>query len=283
MDAHHQPFPCVGTLGFDEVVAAVHKGKSPCVAGRFGGIGMAEGDCRVVGVAGDAPHTANALDAAAQRRTFRGALRCPCTVQGDQFESIRRKVESQRSRLVQGQLLGRGVGINCRAGDEVLGFVDAVPQFHGQTARIFQENGKRLHPLSIPEHRQVGQLGFADMHFSTVEHERRRFRAVGVFRDDGGSAVISGAAAGKLLRQKIRPAAGVAVGHPGIRKAGHILRQTGAVISVQHHAIRGNCQLVAGVGGMQGKDVFGADDHCTLSSVSGSSSGSSSLRPAFSS
>ena len=31
---------------------------------------MAEGDCRVVGVAGDAPHTANALDAAAQRRTF---------------------------------------------------------------------------------------------------------------------------------------------------------------------------------------------------------------------
>ena len=39
-------------------------------AGRFVGIGMAEGDCRVVGVAGDAPHTANALDAAAQRRTF---------------------------------------------------------------------------------------------------------------------------------------------------------------------------------------------------------------------
>ena len=31
------------------------------------------------------------------------------------------------------------------------------------------------------------------------------------------------------------------------------------------------------------KDSFGADDHCTLSSVSGSSSGSSSLRPAFSS
>ena len=31
------------------------------------------------------------------------------------------------------------------------------------------------------------------------------------------------------------------------------------------------------------KDSFGADDRCTLSSVSGSSSGSSSLRPAFSS
>ena len=31
------------------------------------------------------------------------------------------------------------------------------------------------------------------------------------------------------------------------------------------------------------KDSFGADDHCTLSSVSDSSSGSSSLRPAFSS
>lgn len=77
MDAHHQPFPCVGTLGFDEVVAAVHKGKSPCVAGRFGGIGMAEGDCRVVGVAGDAPHTANALDAAAQRPHVPGCAPLP--------------------------------------------------------------------------------------------------------------------------------------------------------------------------------------------------------------
>ena len=70
VDAHHQTLTGVATLGLNEVVAAVHKGKSPCIAGRFVGIGMAEGDCRVVGVAGDAPHTANALDAAAQRRTF---------------------------------------------------------------------------------------------------------------------------------------------------------------------------------------------------------------------
>ena len=70
VDAHHQTLTGVATLGLNEVVAAVHKGKSPCIAGGFGGVGMAQRHRRVVGVAGDAPHTANALDAAAQRRTF---------------------------------------------------------------------------------------------------------------------------------------------------------------------------------------------------------------------
>ena len=95
VDAHHQPLARIGTLGLDEEVAAVHQRKAPCIAVCFGGVGAAESHCRVVCVAGDAPHTADALDAAAECGALRGALSRPCAVEGDEFQRIRCKIEGQ--------------------------------------------------------------------------------------------------------------------------------------------------------------------------------------------
>ena len=101
---------------------------------------MAQCHRRVVGVTGDAPHTANALDAATQRRTFRGALRRPCAVEGDKFQRIRRKIHGKGSRLVQCQGLGARIGVHGGAGDEILRLVHAVPQLHYQPACVLQKD-----------------------------------------------------------------------------------------------------------------------------------------------
>ena len=133
---------------------------------------------------------------------------------------------------MQGQRFVSVVGIDDRPGDEVLGLVHAVPQLCRKPTGILQEHGQRFHTGTVPEHRQPGQLGFADMHFSTVEHERCRFRAVGIFRDDRRGAVVRRTGTGKLLRQQVRPAAGVAMRCAGVGKVRRIIRQTGAVIGM---------------------------------------------------
>ena len=198
MDAHHQPLAGVGALGLDQEVAAVHQGKAPAGARRLGAVGGAEDGGGIVGVAGDAPGAADALDAPAQGRALGGALGRPGAVQGDQVHGARGKVQAEGGRLVQRQQEGRGVGVDRGPGDQVLGLVDRVPQLHFQPKDVPQGEGQGLDPVSVPEGGQPRQGRFACGRLRLHKGRLGGLGAVGKGGDAGGRAVV-GCAGGRPL------------------------------------------------------------------------------------
>ena len=264
MDAHHQPLAGVGALGLDQEVAAVHQGKAPAGACRLGAVGGAEDGGGIVGVAGDAPGAADALDAPAQGRALGGALGRPGAVQGDQVHGARGKVQAEGGRLVQRQREGRGVGVDRGPGDQVLGLVDRVPQLHFQPKDVPQGEGQGLGPVSVPEGGQPRQGRFACGRLRLHKGQLGGLGAVGKGGDAGGRAVVGCAGGRPLFGQQVGPAAGVVVGAPAVGQVGGAVGQAGAVVGVQQRAAGAHGHLVAGVGGVQGKACIGMDDHSSI-------------------
>ena len=287
MDAHDQPLTCVGPLGLDQEVAAVHEGKPPAVAVRLGGVGAAQGDGGVVGVAGHPADAAHALDAAAQGRALGGALGGPGAVQGDEVQAVGGVVHAQGRRLVQGEGLVPGVFVDGGAGDQVLFFIDRIAQLHFQAGGVFQGDGQGLDVCPAPEGGQARQSRLAVAHHGGHELELCRLGAVGIFGHTGRGAVVRRARSRPLFGQQVGPAAGVPVGLPPVGQVGRIVGQPRAIVGVQQHPIGPHRHLIAGVGGVQGVTGFRVYDHVRSSSPSVCSSskgsrGGSGLRPACS-
>ena len=287
VDAHDQPLARVGPLGLDQEVAAVHEGKPPAVAVRLGGVGAAQGDGGVVGVAGHPADAAHTLDAAAQGRALRGALGGPGAVQGDEVQAAGGVVHAQGRRLVQRQGLGTRVFVHRRAGDEVLFFIDRVAQLHFQPKHIPQGDGQGLDVCPAPEGGQAGQGRLAGQDRRARKHQLCRLGAVGIFGHTGRGAVVRRARGRPFFGQQVGPAAGVPVGGPAVGQVGRAVGQAGAVVGVQQHPVGPHRHLIAGVGGVQGVTGFRVYDHVRSSSPSVCSSskgsrGGSGLRPACS-
>ena len=245
------------------MVAGIDGHDADAVPLLFPGSLVAENDEGIVMMAGCAAEGTYGLNAVHDVHALHLPLHGVAAMEVDELPAAIGEIEGHAGSAVQIDDLFAAVGDAGGAGDDILGLIDAVEQFHGQPGgSVLQQNGKGIAiPLAAVGAGQTLQSVFSGAYLMGDIAQFVAIASVSGGGDEGGHAEIAGVGGGIFLGLQIQRKGaleaemmrigGEARIHPCDEPGLAFPGDPAAIVEVAQIAALGELHLVGGVAGLK--------------------------------